>query len=310
MNGSAAATRLELWGGIEATLNRVGDEYYSQLDRSGHHARVDDLDRCAKLGIRAIRYPVLWERTLRAADAEPDWRWPDERLGRLKALGIRPIVGLVHHGSGPPHTNLLDPQFAPLLAQYAALVAERYPWVEDYTPVNEPVTTALFSGLYGVWFPHARTSRAFTAALLNQCRAVVLAMRGIRAVNPRARLVQTDDLGKTYSTPTLQYQADFNNERRWLAWDLLCGRVDRRHVLWHWLTGDGGASERDLEWFVENPCVPDVIGVNHYITSERFISEELDRYAPQFHGGNGRHRYADVEAARCLAEPTGGIRAL
>src|SRR5512141_2391489 len=103
---------LELWGGIEPTHNRVGDRSYSQLERSGHHARLTDLERCAELGIRTLRYPVLWERTMPDPRTEPDWRWSDERLARLRDLRIKPIVGLVHHGSGPPHTNLLDPEFA------------------------------------------------------------------------------------------------------------------------------------------------------------------------------------------------------
>ena len=151
--------RLALWGGIEPTQNRVGDRYFSQLDQSGHHARVDDLDRCAALGLRTLRYPVLWERTMPEAGAGPDWRWPDERLARIRALDIRPIVGLVHHGSGPPHTSLLDPQFPTKLAAFAHAVAARYPWVCDYTPVNEPLTTARFSALYGLWYPHARSRR-------------------------------------------------------------------------------------------------------------------------------------------------------
>ena len=156
---------LELWGGIEPTHNRVGDRYYSQLDRSGHHARLADLDRCAELGIRTLRYPVLWERTMPEPRQEPDWTWPDKRLARLRELGIAPIVGLLHHGSGPLHTSLLDPKFPEKLADYAARVASRYPWVDRYTPVNEPVTTALFSGLYGVWYPHERSDRAFATAL-------------------------------------------------------------------------------------------------------------------------------------------------
>jgi dTDP-4-dehydrorhamnose reductase len=300
---------LELWGGIEPTHNRVGDRYYSQLDRSGHHARLADLDRCAELGIRTLRYPVLWERTMPEPRQEPDWTWPDKRLARLRELGIAPIVGLLHHGSGPLHTSLLDPKFPEKLADYAARVASRYPWVDRYTPVNEPVTTALFSGLYGVWYPHERSDRAFATALLAQCRAVVLAMGAIRATNPHAKLVQTDDLGATYSTPLLSDQARFNNERRWLAWDLLCGTVDRHHALWNWLIDCGGTSERELMWFVENRSPPDLIGVNHYVTSERYITEDLASYSPRYHGGNGRRRYADVEAARCLAQ-TPGIRAL
>jgi dTDP-4-dehydrorhamnose reductase len=302
-------SRIELWGGVEPTHNRVADRYYSQLERTGHDARLDDLERCAALGIRTLRYPVLWERTMPEADGEPDWRWADERLAKLRDLGITPIIGLLHHGSGPRHTSLLDPQFPAKLASYAGRVAARYPWVRRYTPVNEPLTTALFSALYGAWYPHARSDRAFTTALLTQVRATALAMRAIRDVNPHAELVQTDDLGKTHSTPMLAYQARFNNHRRWLAWDLLCGRVDQQHPLWNWLVKSGGARESELLALVEAPCPPDIIGVNHYVTSERYLTEDTDAYAARYHGGNGRHRYADVEAARCLTATT-GIQAL
>ena len=54
---------LELWGGLECTVNRVQDAYFSQLDRNGHTDRPCDIERFAGLGIRAIRYPILWERT-------------------------------------------------------------------------------------------------------------------------------------------------------------------------------------------------------------------------------------------------------
>ena len=131
----------------------------------------------------------------------------------------------MHHGSGPRYTDLLDPGFATGLADYAARVAERYPWADAWTPVNEPVTTARFCGLYGLWYPHLRSDRGFVRALLNQMRGVRLAMRAIRAVNPSARLVQTDDVGFVSSTRRLRYQADFENERRWLSFDLLFGRV-------------------------------------------------------------------------------------
>ena len=41
-----------------------------------------------------------------------------------------------------------------------------------------------------------------------------------------------------------------------------------------------------------------MIGINHYITSQRFLDERTTRYPANFHGGNGRHVYADVEAVR------------
>src|SRR5918997_1281413 len=91
----------DVWGGIECTVNRVGDRYFDQIQRSGHADRPGDLERFAALGIRALRYPVLWERTAPDGLSSADWSWPDQRLSRLQALGIAPIVGLVHHGSGP-----------------------------------------------------------------------------------------------------------------------------------------------------------------------------------------------------------------
>nr|WP_052170958.1 family 1 glycosylhydrolase [Massilia sp. JS1662] len=303
------ARPLELWGGLECTVNRVRDDYFHQLDRNGHATRADDIDRFASLGIRAIRYPILWERTAPDGIHAADWSWPDERLNALRAHGVTPIAGLIHHGSGPRHTSLVDPAFAEQLAEYAGAVAGRYPWIEYYTPVNEPCTTARFAGLYGVWYPHGRDDRTFVQALLNQCRAVVLAMRAIRAVNPNAKLVQTDDLGKTYSTPEMAKVAEFYNERRWLAWDLLCGMVGPEHPLWKYLTKTGIAEEEFL-WFRENTCPPDVIGVNYYVTSERWLDHRPDRYPAHHRGVADGIPCADIEASRALATPTAGIAPL
>lgn len=301
---------LELWGGVECTVNRVGDQYIRQLERNAHWERIEDLDRFAALGIRAIRYPVLWEQIAPFGLDSADWTWPDERLARLRELDVTPIVGLVHHGSGPIDTSLVDPAFPEKLATYARAVAERYPWVEHWTPINEPLTTARFSGMYGLWYPHGRDPVTFRNCLFNECRGVVLAMRAIEAINPQAKLIQTDDLGKTYSTPLLDYQAYFNNELRWLGWDLVCGRVDRSHYLWKWLIDHCRATPDEILWFRDNARAPDVVGVNYYITSERFLDDDVEAYPDHHRGGNGRHRYADVEAARVLSQPTGGITPL
>nr|WP_307722078.1 family 1 glycosylhydrolase [Pseudoduganella albidiflava] len=279
------------------------DQYFSQMDQNGHGQRISDLDRFAALGITAIRYPVLWELTAPDGVERADWTWADERLPALRDLGVNPIVGLVHHGSGPRHTSLVDPEFGPKLAEFAGAVARRFPWVEYYTPVNEPCTTARFAGLYGVWYPHGRDDLTFLQALINQCKGVVLSMRAIREVNPNAKLVQTDDLGKTYSTPEMAEWADFYNERRWLAWDLLCGMVDEDHELWKYFLKSGIPAE-DVLWFRDNPCPPDVMGLNYYITSERWLDHRGERYPAQYVGPHG---FADIETARALATPTPGI---
>ena len=299
MSAPLASPPLELWGGIECTVNRVGEQYFDQLARCGHSVRPADIDAIADLGIRVLRYPVLWERTAPSGLEHAEWGWADSRLERLRERGVEPIIGLLHHGSGPMSTSLVDPGFPDAFTEYAAAVARRYPWVRRWTPINEPLTTARFSTLYGLWFPHARDSLLFARALINQCLAIARAMRAIRLEIPDAQLVQTEDLGRTYGRPVLRYQIDFENERRWLTFDLLCGRVNRAHPMWGYLLHTG-ISEDELEQVLDEACPPDMLGINHYITSERWLDERLDRYPPATHGGNDRHRYADVEAVRVL----------
>jgi dTDP-4-dehydrorhamnose reductase len=306
----AVPQALELWGGIEATVNRVGESYVDQLATSGHATRPDDLQRLAQLGLRTVRYPVLWERTAPRPDEAPDWRWADERLGMLRDLGIVPIVGFVHHGSGPRHTDLLDPGFASGVAAFAAAFAERYPWITHYTPVNEPLTTARFSALYGVWYPHRQDETSFVRALVHQLHAVVDAMRAIRRVNPDAVLVQTEDIGSASSTSRLAYQAEHENHRRWLTFDLLCGRVDHQHPLWERLRACG-FSDEDAAAFSGEPCPPDILGINYYVTSDRYLDHRLAHYPSRLEGGNDRDRYVDVEAVRaCAAGIAGHARVL
>jgi dTDP-4-dehydrorhamnose reductase len=292
---------LAVWAGLECTVNRIGDQYFDQLEWNGHASRIDDLRQFASLGVEVIRYPVLWERIAPDGLEQADWSWADERLTLLDDLGIRPIAGLVHHGSGPRDTSLIDPAFPEKLAKFAQAVAQRYPWLSYYTPVNEPLTTARFSGLYGHWYPHERNDLMFAKALIHECRATTLSMQAIRQINPHAQLVQTEDLGKTFSTPLLTYQAQLENERRWLSIDLLCGRVNPSHPLWDYLR-QAGVEADELLWFQDNPCPPDIIGINRYVCGDRFIDERLDRYPPHTRGGNGKHQYADVEAVWVCAD--------
>lgn len=288
---------LQLWGGIECTVARIGDDFRNQLLETGHYHRPDDIHAIARLGITTLRYPVLWETVAPDHPDECDWRWTDKRLALLRDHGIAPIAGLVHHGSGPRYTSLTDPGFPELVARHAARVAERYPWITLYTPVNEPLTTARFSGLYGHWYPHARAMATFLRALIQQCRAIVLSMQAIRRITPEAQLVQTEDLGKAFSTPLLAYQAEFENQRRWLSLDLLCGRVNPEHA-WYPIFLEAGIHAAELEFFSNAQCAPDIIGINHYLTSERFLDHRV-RYYPTFlRDYNGRHRYVDVEAMR------------
>jgi dTDP-4-dehydrorhamnose reductase len=284
----------EWWAGLECTVNRVGDKFRDQLELSGHYEHPEDIALFAQLGVKAIRYPVIWE----THTADPArWKWTATQLSSLHAHNINPIIGLVHHGSGPMHTNLLDDQFGKKLSEFASAVAAKFPWVTHYTPVNEPLTTARFSGLYGYWYPHASDARSFLMMLLNQLEGVVRSMKEIRKVNRNAQLVQTEDLCKVHSTPRMRYQANFENLRRWLTYDILCGKVDKYHELWKYILGTG-VPESKLAFFLDNPCPPDVLGLNYYVTSQRFLDENISSYPHVAPGGNGRHTYVDIEAVR------------
>jgi len=308
-HASASHGKLELWGGVECTINRVGHRYHDQLELSGHANRPSDIDRIASLGVDTVRYPLLWERIAPGSVRHASWRWADERMELMSSKGITPIVGLVHHGSGPRHTSLLDPDFSRKLEEYADAVAHRYPGIRYVTPVNEPLTTARFSALYGHWYPHQRSRSAFVAALLNQCAGIRAAFSAMKARIPGIQLIQTEDLGRVYSTSRLRYQGRFENERKWLTFDLLCGRVDDDHPMWRYLAVDR-RSRLLLRSLVDNPCRPDIAGINYYVTSDRFLDDRLPLHDSLVIGGNGRDRYADLEAVRILEEGISGHQAI
>jgi beta-glucosidase/6-phospho-beta-glucosidase/beta-galactosidase len=294
---------IEVWGGAEYTCNRVGDRYFDQMEFSGHARRISDYEKFANLGIRTLRFGLLWERH----QLDPSWRWADERLQWMRSAGVRPVASLMHHGSGPPHTNLLDPQFPEKLAAYAASVAQRYPWIEGYTPVNEPHTTARFSAMYGVWYPHHRSTYSYLRALLNQLKGTVLSMEAIRHVRPDAELIQTDDVGTIRGTEQLRAVWEKLNLRRWLPFDLLLGRVDSSHPMFAYMRAEG-ISEKEILWFLDHPCAPSVIGINYYVTSDRFLDDRIEMYPADRISSEGR--FADVEAVRVGRQAIAGFDTL
>ena len=115
------------------------------------------------------RFQVIAE----AADDAPGS--PPAQVEKVDILGdyadhCRSLVDLYDeetvHRFAARYTSLLDPNFASGLADFARATAERYPWIDAWTPVNEPLTTARFSALYGLWYPHHREERSFWLALL------------------------------------------------------------------------------------------------------------------------------------------------
>src|SRR5688500_10717715 len=95
----AEASALELWDSVGCTSVRARDRFGHQVAETGHLVRERDIDLIAGLGVRNVRYPILWESVAPDSPHERDSAWTDERLAMLRERGIRVIGGLVQHGS-------------------------------------------------------------------------------------------------------------------------------------------------------------------------------------------------------------------
>jgi dTDP-4-dehydrorhamnose reductase len=299
--------KIEIWGGVECSFVRVRNEVYDQLLQNRHENRISDLELFSTLKIKKIRYPLLWERY--AADPKNFFNLHESRLNKLQELGIQPVAGLLHHGSGPFFTDLADQDFPSLLAEFAYQSAKRFPWIDFYTPVNEPLTTARFSGLYGIWYPHKTDDISFFKIFFNEIKGTQLSMEAVKSINTNAHLIQTEDLCKIHSTEKLKYQAEFENNRRWMTYDLLLGKFTPGHPLWQYVV-DEGFSIKGLEFFIDHKVIPGIVGFNYYVTSERYLDERKSIYPPHYFGGNGIDEYADLEAVRANIPPVLNLKAL
>jgi dTDP-4-dehydrorhamnose reductase len=264
---------IEIWASPEPTFARVdADTVRDQIAETGLDLRTGDAERIAALGVTVSRVPVLWERVAPADPHEHDFSEPERRLDALRAAGIEPIVTLLHHGSGPNYTDLLDPAFPLWFAEYAEATARMFPWVRRWTPINEPLTTARFATLYGVWYPNVRDDRAFGRAMVNQTLAQQAAMRRIRRVIPDAEFVLTEDLQRYAAgdASVAEYVA-FLRERMYLSVELVAGRVGDHHPLKTFLTGRCGVNDLELGMMRRDACIPDLVAFNHYPHSERYL---------------------------------------
>lgn len=257
---------VEFWASPEPTIARVdATTIRDQLAETGHGVRESDVDLIADLGVAACRYPVLWERE--------DLAWARPRLERLRSRGVEPIVTLLHHGSGPASTDLLDEAFPELLAAYAGRVARAFPWVRRWTPINEPLTTARFSTLYGFWYPNrVEDHGAFGQAITNEALAIARSMDRIRSIVPDAQLVLTEDLQRfTIGDEGVRAYVEHKRERMYLSAELLMGRVVPGHALYHYLTQTCNVSAIRLRAIRDAATPPDVMGFNYYPNSERYL---------------------------------------
>ena len=268
----------EIWASPEPTVARIdATNVRDELAETGHERRASDIALLGMLGVAGTRYPVLWEKTAPEDPAKPDTAWARARLDALEQRSLEPIVTLIHHGSGPAHTSLTDPDFPEKFAAYAGAIAAAFPWILRWTPINEPLTTARFSALYGLWYPNRRDDSAFGHAIAHEALGMLLAMEAIRRSVPDAHFVLTEDLQSfTPLHPSRTADARHQDERMYLSIELVMGRVVPGHALYRYLHETCNLSSALLARIAERATPPELIGWNYYPNSERVLDSDAD----------------------------------
>lgn len=236
-------------------------------ETTGHASRWEaDLDLLAATGVRRLRYPIRWHRIEREPGAY-DWRATDTVLARIRALGLTPIVDLLHHTSYPRWLDggFADPRFGPAYLRYCEAFAARYPWVPAYTLFNEPFATLFLSGHEAIWPPYERGVAGFVRLVANVLPAFAAATRMYADLLPAAEHVYVDTCERHSCAPGAEDYTDLANDRRFFLLDLLLGRdLDRRRPFVAEVVAAGG--ERVLE--ETEPGHIDVLGLDYYAHSQ------------------------------------------
>jgi beta-glucosidase len=266
-------------------LFATGIENSSPTIHSGR-TRIDEMEKCChyenwqqdftlveEMGIHFLRYGVPLYRVYQAHD-KFDWEFSDLAFAELKKKNIAPIADLCHFGVPDWVGNFQNPDFPDLFADYAFAFAERYPWIQLYTPINEMFITATFSAQYGWWNEQLADDRSFVTALKHIVRANVLAMQAILKVRPDAIFVQSESTEYFHAeNPAAIKPAEILNSKRFLSLDLNYGRRVESEMYEYLL--DNGMTREEYHFFLGNRLKQHcIMGNDYYITNEHRVSAD------------------------------------
>src|SRR4051812_14601830 len=260
--------------GIENSYPMVDGRRVDEMEKCDHYRRwKEDFDLVDELEIKFLRYGPPLHRTLLAGD-KFDWSFADETFNDLKRRDIAPIADLCHFGVPDWIGNFQNPDFPDLFAKYARAFAERFPWVQLYTPVNEMYICALFSARYGWWNEQLKSDQAFVTALKHLVTANVMAMKSILEVRPDAIFIQSESSEYFHAeNPGAIKPAEIMNAERFLSLDLNYGRRIESEMF-EFLT-DNGMTRDEYHFFLDNNfrhhCI---LGNDYYITNEHRVFED------------------------------------
>ena len=261
----------------------IENSYPTILLHDGTTHRVDEMEKCCHyknweldfhltkdMGIDYLRYGPPYYKT-HTGPGQYDWSFTDETFRKMKELEIIPIVDLCHFGVPDWLENFQNPDFPKYFAEYAVAFAERFPYLQLYTPINEIFITAMFSAQYGWWNERLSSDRAFVTALKHLCQANILAMHGILKVRPDAIFIQSESSEYFHPMrPEVQKLANFLNQKRFLALDLTYGYPIK--VSMYEFLLENGMTKEEYHWFERNQVSARcIMGNDYYATNEHLV---------------------------------------
>jgi beta-glucosidase/6-phospho-beta-glucosidase/beta-galactosidase len=252
---------------------------------NGHSVRVDELEKAFhyrhwqqdlalvhELGLRYLRYGPPYYR-VHAAPDRYDWEFTDVVFAEMERLGIVPMVDLCHFGVPDWAGDFQNPDWPALFARYAGAFAARFPWVQFYTPVNEIYVCAKLSTLDGIWNERKRNDdRAFVTALKHLCKANLLAIWEILKVRPDAVFIQSESAEYFHlgcSDPEIVRKAEWENQRRFLSFDLLYSVPPATNLGVYLL--DNGLTREEFHWFMSHGLGERMVMGNDYYQSNEHV---------------------------------------
>lgn len=260
--------------GIENSIPRIqgGRVRVDQMESCGHYRHWRrDFELVKEMGLTYLRYGPPLHTTLLGPERY-DWTFADLTFAELRTRDIIPIVDLCHFGLPDWLGDFQNPDFPEQFARYARAFAERFPWVQLYTPVNEMFICAQFSAKYGWWNEQGTTDRTFVTALKHIVKANVLGMQEILVVRPDAIFIQSESSEYFHAeNPAAIQPAEVENSKRFLSLDLNYGhRVDSE--MYEYLL-DNGMTQDEYHFFLKNSlrhhCI---LGNDYYWTNEHRVS--------------------------------------
>lgn len=263
--------------GIDSTAPMIDGVRHDQMEKSGHYERWrEDIALVKQLGTRYLRFGPAIHRTFLGPD-KFDWGHADAVLGELRRLDIVPIADLCRFGVPDWIGDFQNPDLPRLFARYARAFAERYPWVQLYTPVSTIFGAAFGSAKLGAFNEAKEDDASFVAAIKHLTAANVMGMLEILELRPDAIFIQSERASYFHAdSPGAIAEAETLNALRFLALDLTYGhRVDSG--MYEFLL-DNGVSREEYRFFMETRlgrhCV---LGTDYYPANERRVAEDGTR---------------------------------